>query len=98
MSIRALIVLSGTASVALAQDVTRPGDPITPSSNNSPAGEPVTAVIDNVGSSKYLNFDRFNTGFTVTPSGTGIVRSIALVTANDAPERDPRDLHPRRVR
>ena len=82
----ALFCACGTA---LAQDVTNPGDAITPSSGNHPAGEPPSAAIDNSGASKYLNFDRFNTGFTVIPTGTGIVRTLGIVTANDAPERDP---------
>src|SRR5262249_16020554 len=44
---------------------------------------------DNTADTKYLNFDKLNTGFTVTPSGTGIVRGLLIITANDAPERDP---------
>lgn len=73
----------------LAQDVTRPGDTIVGSSTNTPGAEVVANVIDNSAATKYLNFDRLNTGFTVTPSGTGIVRTLTLITANDAPERDP---------
>lgn len=70
-------------------DVTQPGDPIVPSSNNSPA-ESVANAIDNNQSTKYLNFDRLNTGFTVTPSlGSTIVSGLTLRSANDAPERDP---------
>ena len=77
------------AAPALAQDVTRPGDAITGNSINYPAGEAPGFCIDNSGATKYLNFDETFTGFTVTPSGTGIVRAICIVTANDAPERDP---------
>lgn len=76
-------------TMAMAQDITRPNDPITPSSANHPAGEAAPFVIDNSAATKYLNFDRLNTGFTVTPSGSGIVRTLTLITANDAPERDP---------
>ena len=79
-------LLAGTSA---AQDVTRPGDPIVASSGNYPGGEPPESAIDNTAATKYLNFDRLNTGFTVTPSGTGVVRSLVIVTANDAPERDP---------
>ncbi|MGE3108772.1 MAG: GC-type dockerin domain-anchored protein [Phycisphaerales bacterium] len=82
----ALLLVAGSA---LAIDVTRPGDAIIPSSNNSPGAEGVTNAIDNTAATKYLNFDVVNTGFTVTPSGTGTVRYVTCITANDAPERDP---------
>jgi hypothetical protein len=75
----------------LAQDITLPGDPIVPSSNNSPGSEAVANAIDNVPTTKYLNFDRLNTGFTVNPGGRGltVVSGLTLTSANDAPERDP---------
>lgn len=70
--------------------LTRPGDTIVATSNNSPGSEGVANAIDNRHSTKYLNFDRLNTGFTVTPAiGTTIVRGLQLTSANDAPERDP---------
>src|SRR6185295_11765628 len=73
----------------LAQDVTQPGDPIVATSNNSPGSEGVANAIDN-GPTKYLNFDRVNTGFTVTPrAGLTIVSGLTLTSANDAPDRDP---------
>ncbi|MBK7999073.1 MAG: HYR domain-containing protein [Verrucomicrobia bacterium] len=73
----------------VAQDVTQPGDAIVASSNNSPGSEAVANAIDNA-PTKYLNFDRVNTGFTVTPgSGLTIVSGLTLTSANDAPERDP---------
>jgi len=73
----------------LPQDVTRPGDPIVGTSNNSPGSEGVANAIDNQ-PTKYLNFDRLNTGFTVTPQlGLTIVNGLTLTSANDAPERDP---------
>src|SRR5690242_12259342 len=59
----------GAAACALAIDVTRPGDPITATSLNSPPAEGVANAIDNTAATKYLNFDILNTGFTVTPSG-----------------------------
>ena len=69
-------------------DVTVPGDPIVASSNNSPGSEGVANAIDNQ-PTKYLNFDKLNTGFTVTPSvGGTIVIGLSLTSANDAPERD----------
>src|SRR5256885_17196641 len=70
-------------------DVTQPGDPIVPTSNNSPGSEGVANAIDNA-PTKYLNFDKVNTGFTVTPSvGGTLVSGITLTSANDAPDRDP---------
>src|SRR5204862_7880152 len=70
-------------------DVTQPGDPIVPTSNNSPGSEAVANAIDNA-PTKYLNFDKVNTGFTVTPSvGGTLVSGITLTSANDAPDRDP---------
>lgn len=75
-----------------AQDVTQPGDTIVSSSSDSdsPAAERVANAIDNNSQTKYLNFLKLNTGFTVTPSaGASILTGIALTSANDAPERDP---------
>ncbi len=74
----------------LAQDITLPGDPIIPTSNNSPGSEAVANAIDNQ-PTKYLNFDRLNTGFTVNPGARGltVVSGLTLTSANDAPERDP---------
>src|SRR5262249_21020607 len=70
-------------------DVTVPGDPIVPTSNNSPGSEGVANAIDNQ-PTKYLNFDIVNTGFTVTPGvGDTIVSGLTLTSANDAPDRDP---------
>src|SRR5215216_4328863 len=84
----ALMMLSGSAQAQLS-DVTQPGDPIVASSNNTPGSEGVANAIDNQ-PTKYLNFDRLNTGFTVTPrAGLTIVSGLTLTSANDAPERDP---------
>ena len=72
------------------EDVTRPGDWIDPTSFNSPANEEVDKAIDNNPQTKYLNFDKLNAGFTVTPStGPSVVTGLRLTSANDAPERDP---------
>ena len=78
-------------------DVTRPGDAITPSSDNSPAAELSPLAIDNDSATKYLNFDagaadgNQPTGFVVTPSiGGTLVTGMTLTSANDAIERDPR--------
>ena len=76
----------------LAPDVTLPGDPIVPTSNNTPGSEGAANAIDNQ-PTKYLNFDKLNTGFTVDTSARGltVVSGITLTSANDAPERDPAD-------
>jgi hypothetical protein len=76
-------------------DVTQPGDLITASSPNSPGSEGAANAIDNQ-PTKYLNFDAADgtdVGFVVTPSaGVTLVTGLAMQSANDAPERDPRDV------
>ncbi|MCP4507227.1 MAG: hypothetical protein GY826_12670 [Fuerstiella sp.] len=73
-------------------DITSPGDVIgmteTPSTPSVTA-EQVPSAIDNDVNTKYLNFDKENTGFIVTPSGSGVVTGLALTSANDSPARDP---------
>src|SRR5213592_4223079 len=82
-------LLAGSSLKAQLSDITQPGDPIVPTSNNSPGSEAVANAIDNA-PTKYLNFDKVNTGFTVTPSvGGTLVSGITLTSANDAPDRDP---------
>ena len=66
------------------------GDAIRPSSYNSPGAERVVNVADGTNSTKYLNFDKLNTGFTIIPArGDSVITGIRLISANDAPERDP---------
>jgi hypothetical protein len=78
-------------------DVTQPGDALIPSSSNSPGSEGVANAIDNQ-QTKYLNFDSRTpnnppSGFVVTPSiGASTVIGMSILTANDAPERDPKDV------
>jgi len=81
-------------------DITRPGDPIlTVNGVNDgdlnegppPAAETVDHAIDDFGQ-KYLNFLDLNSGFSVTPSGTGRglpVTALTFYTANDSEPRDP---------
>ena len=81
------VELLGVVSPLVA--LTRPGDPIAASSANSPGSEGVLNVIDGT-QAKYLNFDKLNAGFTVTPSmGGSRVMGFILTSADDAPERDP---------
>ena len=71
-------------------DVTMAFDPVVPTSEFSPVGEMVDAALDNNTATKYLNFDKLNTGFTVKLSlGPTAVSGLRLTSANDAPDRDP---------
>ncbi|HXJ55702.1 MAG TPA: hypothetical protein VNU68_03465, partial [Verrucomicrobiae bacterium] len=84
-----ITLLAGSSLKAQLADITQPGDPIVATSNNSPGSEGVANAIDNA-PTKYLNFDKVNTGFTVTPSiGLSVVQGLTLTSANDAPDRDP---------
>ena len=83
------------AGTAYAQkNVVQPGDPVIASSANSPGSEGVANAIDGT-QAKYLNRDSANdakpSGFVVTPSvGVTWVTGIAMESANDAPDRDPK--------
>ncbi|MDA1277981.1 MAG: clostripain-related cysteine peptidase [Verrucomicrobia bacterium] len=88
------LAVSMAATAHAQQDITRPGDPILPSSANSPAAEGVGNSIDNQSATKYLNFDSADgaevSGFVVSPSaGASVVTGMTIQSANDAPERDP---------
>jgi hypothetical protein len=80
---------------ALAQpSILQPGDALIASSANSPGSEGVANAIDG-NPTKYLNFDTRTggspSGFIVTPSvGMTRVTGLAMQSANDGPERDPR--------
>jgi hypothetical protein len=70
--------------------LTLPWDSIIPTSGNSPGGQGVRNAIDAAADSKYLNLDILNTGFTVFPTYAGApAQAITLISAEDAPERDP---------
>lgn len=90
-----LSLAAGGAFTTLAQqNVLQPGDPIIASSANMPGSEGVANAIDGK-PTKYLNFDTRTggkpSGFVVTPSvGVTRVVGIAMQSANDAPERDPK--------
>ncbi len=77
-------------------DALQPTDPIIASSSNNPGSEGVANAIDGT-QAKYLNFDLAGNakpaGFVVTPSiGATVITGIAMESANDAPERDPRSI------
>ena len=79
-------VVTGVPSLQI--DLTKPGDSVTPTSSNSPGGEQSANAIDNNSGTKYLNFDKVDTGLTITTGG-GVVTGLGLTSANDAPDRDP---------
>jgi len=71
-------------------DATTPGTPIVGSSGNSPGAQLPPKGIDNIAATKYLNFDKLDTGFDVAVYDTSkIVRALTLISAEDSPERDP---------
>ena len=73
---------------AAVTDISSPGDSVTASSGNSPGAEQAPNAIDNNPNTKYLNFDKADTGLTISTAGS-IVTGLGLTSANDAPERDP---------
>ncbi len=70
-------------------DAMLPGDPVAGTSSNSPGGEFPAMGTDNSVVTKYLNFDKLNAGLILHPAGTAPVIGLSLISANDAPERDP---------
>ena len=91
------VLLASTTALWAQSDVTQPGDAVIASSSNSPGTEGVANAIDNQ-QTKYLNFDTRNpnnppSGFIVTPSvGVTRVTGMRMQTANDGPERDPKNV------
>ena len=80
--------LGGTTKLYEPEDIILPGDEVVATSDNSPGGEAAPNAIDDNPFTKYLNFDKVDTGLTITTSG-GVVTGLALTSANDAPDRDP---------
>jgi hypothetical protein len=67
-----------------------PSDNIVATSASSPAGQGAANATSRSASDKYLNFDMYNTGFTVQPSLTNhVVHALSLISAEDVQERDP---------
>jgi hypothetical protein len=62
---------------------------VTPTSTNSPPGETAEYAIDGDPTTKYLNFDRANAGFTIKLQSAQVLQGIKFTTANDFPDRDP---------
>lgn len=91
-----VLVTSLVPSLACAASILSPGDFVlavdtNPQSQSSyPEGESPANVLDQLGTTKYLNFGSANSGFIVTPaSGSSIVRSVVMRTAGDEELRDP---------
>ncbi len=82
------LTLTVDAAIAI-MDASSPGDLVMATSSNFPAAQAPAKAIDNDVTTKYLNFDKLNTGLTITPFGKGPVRALTLISAEDAPERDP---------
>jgi hypothetical protein len=76
--------------------VLAPSNPIlainerTAPNSSYPAGESPARTLDQVATTKYLNFGRENSGIIVTNAGGPVtVQALGLTTANDWPGRDP---------
>jgi hypothetical protein len=83
------ITFAWLSTVSGGIDITKPGDTVLATSINSPAGQGATNAIDNSVATKYLNFDKLNTGLTITETNSTVVQGLTLISAEDAPERDP---------
>ena len=87
-------LMSGHAQPA-PKNILQSGDLIIASSANSAGSEGVANAIDGQ-PTRYLNFDGSNSnpsGFVVTPSlGMTYVTGMALQSANDVPDRDPKSI------
>ena len=85
-----IVALCGPLQAQLS-DVTQPGDPIISTSSNSlGGGDGFWNSIDNDPTTRYVNFEKFNTGFTVYPRvGLTVVSGLTLTSANGPPENDP---------
>jgi len=69
-------------------DITNTGGIVSAQFTDSPAGEGIQKVIDNVSTTKYLTFH--NSGWIQYQAMTPfVVSKYSITSANDAPERDP---------
>ena len=89
------VVGVGSISAEAQESLLSPGDFIiaidtdAPGAVSShPAGEAPGFALDQLATTKYLNFGEEGSGLIFTP-GSSIVRSLNFTTANDAPARDP---------
>jgi hypothetical protein len=92
LTVALFAVLAGPVHAQLVDltDLTQPGDLIVPTSDNHPGSNGPEQAIDNLALSRYVNFDKLNAGFTVTPQiGATVVQGLTVTSAVDSPERDP---------
>ena len=83
------VLTSQTQAAAVFFDVVT-GTTAQGSSTNYPGAESPPKAIDGNFYTKYLNFDKLNTGVIINGANSAIpVTRLNLVTANDATERDP---------
>ena len=82
---RVQTLVAGGAGAALIA----PGNAIVGTSTNTPAAEGPGKAIDGLSTTKYLNFDKVNAGFTVTLAAPGAATMIDVTSADDVPARDP---------
>ena len=81
--------MTGPATTGIPGDITSQVSGVTASSDNPP-GEPAAKAADGDVNSKWVDFHA--TGWiNVTFPKAATVKRYALVSANDAPERDPGD-------
>jgi len=80
---------SGGTILAPGNNIRAIDDPLGASQSSYPTGEEPPKGIDQVVSTKYLNFGREHSGLIVTPSIHAIVDGIQFTTANDSTSRDP---------
>jgi hypothetical protein len=70
-------------------DLSKPSDKVEGTSGNSPGKEVPKRAIDDNRNTKYLNFDGKGSGLVIS-TAKGVISGLSLISANDAPERDPR--------
>jgi hypothetical protein len=84
-SIYATAQLTTTGSL---QDITNLSGTITAQYTDSPAGEDITKVIDNLSNTKYLTLHN-SAWIQFQSTGSYVVTKYSMTSANDAVERDP---------
>jgi hypothetical protein len=73
----------------LVPDLSKPGNKVVGSSNNTPRRQKADKAIDNQVETKYLNRDGNGSGLTIT-TVAGIINGLTLTSADDHPGRDPK--------
>jgi hypothetical protein len=80
-------ILSATDAIIAVDEIPTPAGF---AGSSSPGAEPAPNALDQVHTTKYLNFGEERSGLIITNSGGPVdVNFMKLRTANDAPDRDP---------